>query len=160
VRNAFGWILFIACAVTLFLLLNKNERRHSQMALSDFRDQLFAGNVAWVTVGNDGLYGELEQALPHADTTVQAFRVELPPGTTANWNFTLWLLENRNGATIDVNNSNSLLMSILVPLIPWLLIFGFIWFFVFRQLRNAGQRPKEPLPVIVVNAGSPGAPTA
>src|SRR5206468_2909364 len=26
---------------------------------------------------------------------------------------------------------------ILVPLIPWLLIFGFIWFFVFRQLRNS-----------------------
>lgn len=25
---------------------------------------------------------------------------------------------------------------ILVPLLPWLLIFGFIWIFVFRQLRN------------------------
>src|SRR5437667_470076 len=28
-------------------------------------------------------------------------------------------------------------MNILLPLIPWLLIFGFIWFFVFRQLRNS-----------------------
>ena len=24
-----------------------------------------------------------------------------------------------------------------VPLIPWLLIFGFVWFFIFRQLRNS-----------------------
>jgi hypothetical protein len=34
-------------------------------------------------------------------------------------------------------NSNSL-RDLLVPLIPWLLIFGFIWFFAFRQLRNVG----------------------
>jgi cell division protease FtsH len=26
---------------------------------------------------------------------------------------------------------------VIIPLIPWLLIFGFIWFFVFRQLRNS-----------------------
>src|SRR5437667_9776892 len=28
-------------------------------------------------------------------------------------------------------------MNILLPLIPWLLIIGFIWFFIFRQLRNS-----------------------
>ena len=28
-------------------------------------------------------------------------------------------------------------MNIILPFIPWLLIFGFIWFFVFRQLRNS-----------------------
>jgi len=26
------------------------------------------------------------------------------------------------------------------PMMPWLLIFGFIWFFVFQQLRNQGRR--------------------
>jgi hypothetical protein len=44
-----------------------------------------------------------------------------------------------------------------VPLIPWLLIFGFIWFFVFRQLRMQGVRGQQPTPVYVVNsAGPPG----
>ena len=38
---------------------------------------------------------------------------------------------------IEAENGGSLLMNIIVPLIPWLLIFGFIWFFVFRQLRNS-----------------------
>jgi cell division protease FtsH len=28
-------------------------------------------------------------------------------------------------------------MNILVPLVPWLLIFVFIWFFIFRQFRNS-----------------------
>src|SRR5688500_752925 len=34
----------------------------------------------------------------------------------------------------------SLFARVLVPLVPWLLIFGFIWFFVFRQLRKQYQR--------------------
>ena len=34
-------------------------------------------------------------------------------------------------------NNQNLLSTILIPLIPWLLIFAFIWFFVFRQLRNS-----------------------
>ena len=39
------------------------------------------------------------------------------------------------------------LLNIVLPLIPWLLIFGFIWFFVFRQLRKssviAGAKPES-----------------
>jgi cell division protease FtsH len=38
---------------------------------------------------------------------------------------------------IKVENSGSILTNLIVPFIPWLLIFGFIWFFVFRQLRNS-----------------------
>ena len=32
--------------------------------------------------------------------------------------------------------------NILLPVIPWVLIFGVIWFFVFRQLRRGGAFPK------------------
>lgn len=28
----------------------------------------------------------------------------------------------------------------IVPLVPWLLIFGFVWFFVFRQLRGSARK--------------------
>ena len=34
--------------------------------------------------------------------------------------------------------ANSYVRNILLPVIPWLLIFGFIWFFVFRQIRRSG----------------------
>ena len=37
---------------------------------------------------------------------------------------------------MDSKNQSNLLMNILLPLVPWLLIFGFVWFFVFRQLRD------------------------
>jgi ATP-dependent Zn protease len=55
----------------------------------------------------------------------------------SNWDFVRWLLENSRGtATVEIRNANNVLVNILLPLIPWLLIFGFIWFFVFRQLRK------------------------
>jgi cell division protease FtsH len=33
--------------------------------------------------------------------------------------------------------SNTPLMQVLMSIVPWILIFGFIWFFVFRQLRSS-----------------------
>jgi hypothetical protein len=35
---------------------------------------------------------------------------------------------------------------LVLPLIPWLLIFGFIWFFVFRQVRSRHRKAWEQTP--------------
>ncbi|HEX8915936.1 MAG TPA: YcxB family protein [Humisphaera sp.] len=35
---------------------------------------------------------------------------------------------------------DDLVGGILLPVVPWLVIFGFIWFFVYRQLRARGRR--------------------
>ena len=59
------------------------------------------------------------------------------PNATSNWDFTAWLLDHRGTADVKVDNNQNLLINMLLPMIPWLLIFGFIWFFVFRQLRNS-----------------------
>ncbi|MEA2734834.1 MAG: YcxB-like protein [Humisphaera sp.] len=68
-RGLFGWVLFVAVAVMLFMLLNQRKSPPAAAA---------------------------------------------PPGA-------------RPGAD---------LWSVLVPLLPWLLIFGVIWFFVFRYMRR------------------------
>ncbi len=46
-------------------------------------------------------------------------------------------MKNRGDTKVDAENSSNLVTTILLPLVPWLLIFGFIWFFLFRQLRNS-----------------------
>jgi len=67
------------------------------------------------------------------------------------------LLENRHGAQIDVSNEQSLLTTIILPLVPWILIFGFIWLFVIRKLVKVRQvtpsptLPAGPIEVIIVN---------
>src|SRR5436853_7182689 len=48
-----------------------------------------------------------------------------------------WLSLQSNIASLRAEDNANLVVNILVPLIPWLLILAFIWFFVFRQLRNS-----------------------
>jgi hypothetical protein len=80
--------------------------------------------------------------------------VILPEGTTSGWQFTNWLLNNAGDAGVGVRREDDFLPKFVMPLVPWLLVFLFIWFFVFRQLRRSmATQPKEqpPVRVIVVN---------
>ena len=151
VKRLFGWILFITLAVMLFMLLQKPKTQYPTISLSDFRQQLEADRVRSVVIENDQLLGEFVQPQTLENQTVLKFRVILPQGTTAQWQFTDWLTTNRGNATVIAERNPDLLMNILVPLIPWLLIFGFIWFFVFRQLRSQKGKLGEPIRVIVIN---------
>jgi ATP-dependent Zn protease len=134
-RGIFGWVLFIGLAVMLFLLLSRGHVNRQQISLSDFRTLLDNGKISAVTLDGDEITG----VMTTQSGAAIAFSTRIPTGTSPNWQFTQWVLEHSGGATVTVNDSSSLLMNILVPLIPWLLIFGFIWFFVFRNLRKQKQ---------------------
>ena len=96
---------------------------------------------------------------------MKQFKVEIPAGNAQQWQMTQYLLSKANEkgrvTTLRAENSQSLVVNILVPLIPWLLIFGFVWFFVFRQLRNSagaggmlGNFGKSKTQLPTVNFGS------
>ncbi|MDQ3441893.1 MAG: hypothetical protein M3478_16240 [Planctomycetota bacterium] len=150
-KYVIGLLIFLLIG---FFFLTAQTRPAGQfvMPLSVFEAELAADNVERVEVETDLLVGKLRTQRTIDNQPVLTFRTPLPPGTTTGWNFMEWLLENRRNATVGVRNNNSLLINILVPLIPWLLIFLFIWFFVFRQLRKAQTTPAEPMRVVVVNA--------
>jgi ATP-dependent Zn protease len=137
-RGAFGWVLFIGLAVMLFMLLSKQETAVGRVSLSDFVDHLRNGRVSVVTLEGDEVTGRFTSPQPATgEKTTLWFRTSLPKGVTGDWAFIQWLLEHRRGADVYVRGQNSLVTNILLPLIPWLLIFGFIWFFVFRPLRKS-----------------------
>jgi len=162
-KGLFGWVLFIALAVMLFMLLNKREDRYTPVSLGEFTRHLENDRVRFVDVGSDQLYGEfMSPQSVGGDSNVTNFRVPLPKDVTKDWAFTQWLMEHRRGAGLGVRSGGSnALLEILIPLIPWLLIFLFIWFFVFRQLRKSQGTttpgtPPDAVRVYVVN--QPGEP--
>src|SRR4051812_10856175 len=122
----------IVIAVGFVVLSNSRTASAAQpeAPLSFLQEQLSAGNVKAVDVEHDLLSVELADPRALGGATVKQFRTTLPEGTTSQWTFMEWLLANRRDAAVTVRNQNSLILNILVPLIPWLLIFGFIWFFV------------------------------
>ena len=153
--SLFGWVLWIGLAIVIFLLLNSKGRSGSrrEIPLSELRARLMNGEVAEIVIEDDLVVGRFNLPTLISGTNVLEFRTDLPGGMGQNWSFVNWVLEHANGAEVRTDSSKNLLMNLLLPLVPWLLIFGFIWFFVFRQLRRAGCQPvaQTPLPVYVVN---------
>ena len=139
-RGVFGWVLFIGLAIMLFVLVNHQRNALDDTPLSEFRAELIKGNVQNVQVEGDELTGEWFKPRPTAKIPdLKQFRVVIPTGTSADWQFMQWLLDTRGErpTEVRVQNNQNIWINLLLPLIPWLLIFAIIYFFIFRQLRNS-----------------------
>jgi ATP-dependent Zn protease len=160
-RGLLGWILVIGLVFAVIMAVrNKSSPEMTEIPLSDFHRLLREGKIEQVTIEDAEVHGKLDRQVyvPAVPTKpILYFRAALPANTASNWQFTQWVLDNATGARVSADSGGSLLMNIVVPLIPWALIFGFIWFFVFRQLRGQSVRGQQPTPVYIVNPGSPAA---
>ena len=136
-RGVFGWLLFIGLAVMLFMLLSQNNQNYRDVKLSDFQNQLERGKVQDMVIDGPEVTGTFtEDFQGGSGAPFKKFKTTVSSGTSPDW-FYQYVSQHRGTTAFEIKDSNSLLVNILLPLIPWLLIFGFIWFFVFRQLRNS-----------------------
>jgi cell division protease FtsH len=143
-RGLFGWMLFIGLAIMLFIVLQNNKKNATDVSMSELDVQAKNENIAEMVVDGETIKGKFKNpvqvtAANNQPVSVTQFRTEVPmPQVTSQWYMT-WVQEmaRKSGATLRAENNQNLLVNLLLPLVPWLLIFAFIWFFVFRQLRNS-----------------------
>jgi cell division protease FtsH len=138
-RGLFGWVLFISLAIMLVMLLRSTSNAHQPIPISDFETLLSQNHIEEFTIDGNDIEGEVKDGvqIPGAAGNTKFFSTEYPEGTFSNGAYLVDLMNKRGATKVEAKNQSSLLMNILLPLVPWLLIFGFIWFFVFRQLRNS-----------------------
>jgi ATP-dependent Zn protease len=129
----------LVIALTAFNLIGSSAvPPYRDVSLSDFHSQLLANNVIWLQLDGDSIEGQFGP-IGIAGVPRGLFRTQVPVGTSGNWAFTQWILDHSGSARVTVNNNSSLLVNLVVPLIPWLLIFLFIWFFVFRRVMQIAK---------------------
>lgn len=153
-----GWIIFVLAVLAVLVIgfaiaLTPRDPAGAgsmDMALSDFYQQLKAGNVASLEIDLDEIDGTFRRSVMLNGTAVLRFRTYLPQGMSQNWVFTQMVLDAPSPPTVRATPSNGLATNVLLPLIPWLLILGFVWFFVVRPLRKNSSR-RTPMPVIIMN---------
>jgi cell division protease FtsH len=138
-RGLFGWVLFISLAIMLVMLLRTSTPAYQPIHMSDFETLLANNKVEEFTIDGNEVNGIVKEnvQIPGAAPNSRYFKTEYPEGTFSNGAYLAELMKKRGDTAVDSKNQSNLLMNILLPLVPWLLIFGFVWFFVFRQLRNS-----------------------
>jgi cell division protease FtsH len=136
-RGLLGWLLFVAVAALLFVWLKQASPGPTNISLSDFYREVHATNIEKMTIDETDVEGKFNTERVINNQKVSNFRVNIPPNM-ATWEFVKDLLNSTSTKTeIRAEPTNNILMNFILPFIPWLLILAFIWFFVFRQLRNS-----------------------
>ena len=130
-------ISFLMMAVFLVVLhqFSNSAKQTSAVEYTDFVNMVKGGRIAKVDIANDGagnhyVTGESKD-LNDADMT--QFRTEII--------LTEKLMEmlESNGVQVNVKRPKTMLISILANIVPFILIFGIIYFVFIRQMKNAGR---------------------
>ena len=137
-----GWLLFIALAVLLVMLVQNRNPTRADIPTSEFVARFDEDKVADIRVEGDEVFGTFREKIKvtvvgGGTKETLEFHTQYVNGTMAQGGF-VELLNKKKTTRINAENPSNFLYNIILPLVPWLLIFGFIWFFVFRQLRSSG----------------------
>jgi len=139
-RGMFGWMLFLGMAVMLLVLLNQSIARPKIVSLDQLQVYLQQNQVETIIIRGEVIVGVLRQDAPVKPGQSRKFQVEVRPGLLDDWQFLkdVGIVEAwSRGVTVRFDAARSLFYEVLVNMLPWLLVFGFLWFFLFRQLRMA-----------------------
>ncbi len=133
-QNKFHWILLALLGVMVFSSFNSMDSSGKEILLSEFLDRVESGKVKEVVIYSDQIEGIMKDLEGQGADSSKNFYVKILPGTV-DIDFIKLLDDNVEKVSCDTPNQ---FLQILLHLIPWILIFGFMYFFVFRQMRGGG----------------------
>jgi cell division protease FtsH len=127
--------LMMAIFLTVLHLITNSSQSTNEIDYSTFIQMLDESKVAKVEISHDGAgnyYATIESKEPSAAGSTQ-FRSHII--------LTDELMADLNsyGVQVRIKQPNTVLKSILVNIVPFILIFGIIYFIFIRQMRNAGR---------------------
>jgi len=131
-----SWLALVGLALVLVALLRENMQPTEKITITEFQKLVESKSIDKLTIKEDGvLEGSRiapEEGLP--ESSVQ-FRVQYPPRVIDD-GFVSRMVDSLPDGEVD-SKRPSQFMLVLAAMLPWILIFGFIWFFILRQMRGA-----------------------
>jgi len=136
-RGVLGWVLFIVFSLLLVMMVMGQMDDRAKLSMDEFMTELQSGNISRITFQGDRITGERKQ-VDNANEP-KKFEVEWP-AQAIDSKFVTYVTEQaqKSGAEVKTDNSSGVFFQVLINIVPWILVFAFIWFFVFRQLRGFG----------------------
>ena len=136
-RNVVSWLMLVGLAMLLVGLLSDKWQPVETLPISKFYELVEAQQIKHLWMQDDGVVeGELKATdAISAGGASGRFRVVFPRDAMDS-EFVQRMVEAMPGAVIEARKPNQFLL-VLFSMIPYILLFGIIWFVIFRQIRNA-----------------------
>jgi len=128
-------LLMMALVLTVLHLFSSSSKKTTSLEYTDFLTKVKDGRIAKVDLANDGAgnhYVTGESKDPDKEGMTQ-FRTEII--LTDKLMDTL----EQHGVQVNVKRPKTMLISVLANIVPFILIFGVIYFVFIRQMKNAGR---------------------
>ena len=137
-RSLFTWLVLLGLAMLLVMVLSSSLTPAQEISMSDFEKLVKSRQIKSVQIkAEEGIIQGQRLTTDRMDPDAPLqFRV-LYPREAIDDNFVQRLIKNLPDADVRTERPNQFII-MLLQFLPWLFIFAFIWFFIFRQLRNAG----------------------
>ena len=136
-RSLVSWLILMGLAIALVAVLQGQMDPVSKITLSDFWALVRDKQITELVIKDDGIVqGRRTSIEGDAAGTTGKFEV-LFPREAIDGDFLNRMMEQLPDAVVKAERPSQFML-ILMSTLPWILIFGFIWFFIFRQMRGAG----------------------
>ena len=118
-------MLFVGLAIMFFMLMRRGGGQQNKIDYKEFERQLVAWNVQSITIDSNEITGELKAALPTAPT-IKQFTVVIWQDQNVPGDMVVRILDKvpPEGTKLEFKSNTNIVINLLLPLIPWLLIFG------------------------------------
>ena len=135
-KQASLWIVLIIIVVLALTQLSKTQKPSEKLGRLDFVEQIEKSNVESVVVKDlgDSLY-EIQAKLkePYKNAEIITFQWKDFP---EEWDEKL----TEQGIVTEMERDNNLWMGMLINVVPFLVIVGLFWFFMFRQMQGGSNK--------------------
>jgi cell division protease FtsH len=134
-RTLSFWALLIVGTVALVQIASKGRREEAEIDITQFREELEAGNIAAVEVADKKVRGSFKRPVTVKRQTVERFNLLLTSEPDNAWVESLLA----KGVTIRARDPGQSFGVVLLTFLPYLLIFGLV-IFMLRQMQQGGNR--------------------
>ncbi|MEO0197966.1 MAG: ATP-dependent zinc metalloprotease FtsH [candidate division WOR-3 bacterium] len=131
-KNLIIWFLIFLAFASLYNYLT-TERNVLSISFTDFYAQVESGNVSEIIISGKNIDGLFKNPLNRENKQYLRFKVQIPYDDPE-------LIKYLASKGVNVySKEKSLILTVVLSSIPWLLMLVLFWFFFFRQI-SASQR--------------------
>ena len=137
-RGVFGWVVIVSFILMLLMLLSQNMNSKKPMTISEFNQKLEAGEIKSVTLRDHAVEGTRELIGDQVGANPE-FSIKWPnPMDNKELLSRLEKYLTASGGKWEYKPSSTLLITVLINLLPWVVLVALFWFLILRPMRAGG----------------------